>query len=65
MIYALDPKGSNDFHKIDFYLHESFHYYQRDIANWEKTAGDTISIKFNTMVLDSMAQVDNPQYIYL
>lgn len=62
MIYALEPKGSDDFHKLDFYLHESFHYYQREKANWEETAGDTISIKFKTMVVDSIEQVTNPQY---
>lgn len=65
MIYALDPKGSNDFHKIEFYLHESFHFYQNTKAKWEETVGDTISIKFKTMVLDSMGQVDNQQYINL
>lgn len=65
MIYALDPKGNNDFHKIEFYLHEAFHFYQNSKAKWEETVGDTISIKFMTMVLDSMDQVDNPQYIEL
>jgi len=65
MVYALDPKGSNDFHKIEFYLHEAFHFYQNRKGKWEETVGDTISIKFKTMVLDSMAQVDNPQYIDL
>jgi hypothetical protein len=64
-LYALEPKGSDDFNKINFYLHESFHYYQREISQWDNTNGDTISIKFRRMVLDSIEQVDNKQYISL
>ena len=62
-IYALEPQGKNDFDQIDFYIHEAFHYYQR--PNWEETSGDTIVIKFKTLVSDSLEQVSNSRYISL
>ncbi|WP_029034230.1 hypothetical protein [Salinimicrobium terrae] len=62
-VYALEPKGSDDFRKIDFYLHESFHYFQR--PNWEKTVGDTVSIRMGQPILDTIVQVKNEKFINL
>jgi hypothetical protein len=41
---ALEPKGESVFERLDFYLHESFHGYQR--ARWVETAGDTMRVGF-------------------
>ncbi len=62
MVYAMEPLGTDDFDRVNFYLHEAFHSYQRNQPGWKQTPGDTIAIKFNSSVLDSISQVDNARY---
>ena len=62
-LYALEPKGKTDFNQIEFYLHESFHFYQRKF--WAETPGDTVEIRMKVNVLDNIEQVDNPLFISL
>jgi len=62
-VYALPPMGSTFRKRLSFYIHEAFHFFQREgEAAWSGTPEDTIMGISPAAALTDESIVDDPQF---